>query len=65
MENTSDIFQNIHCWKNERVPLSKKDIVCEMSDRLGPIVDALLERIAALESRLAELETLSVKNSDK
>jgi len=45
--------------------LSKKDIVCEMSDRLGPIVDALLERIAALESRLAELETLSVKNSDK
>ena len=65
MENTPNIFQNIHYWKNERVPLSKKDIVCEMSDRLGPIVDALLERIAALESRLAELETLSVKNSDK
>jgi len=59
MENTSDILQNIHYWKNERVPLSKKDIVCEMSDRLGPIVDALLERIAALESRLAELENTS------
>ena len=56
MEAGNSLLDRINQWSTESMPLSKEPIVSELGRRLVPIVEALLERITALETRLAELE---------
>tara|TARA_B110001450_G_scaffold225166_1_gene223186 strand:+ start:2601 stop:2792 length:192 start_codon:yes stop_codon:yes gene_type:complete len=60
MDTGLDLITKINSWQVEQLPLSKEPFVSEMGKRLVPIVQALLERISKLETRMSELEAVPI-----
>lgn len=48
--------RRVHNWRRDPVPLSKQDIVHEMSHRLFPIMQSLVDVIEEQQSRIQVLE---------
>ncbi len=58
---SNDLLKHVVGWRKEPLPLSKKDLVHEISQRLEPIVANLIERIDSLDKRINNI-TLQQRN---
>lgn len=56
MNTEPDIRLEIRNWGKELLPLSKTELVREMSLRLEPIVAQLLDKISVLAQQIQDLE---------
>jgi|TARA_B100000767_G_scaffold275052_1_gene310213 hypothetical protein len=52
---SSDLLNEVVQWRKEQLPLSKQDIVNEISRRLETIVVDLLEKLSAMDKRINDI----------
>ena len=52
---SSDLLNEVVQWRKEQLPLSKQDIVNEISLRLETIVVDLLEKLSAMDKRINDI----------
>ena len=58
---SSDILNQVVGWRQESLPISKQDIVNEISRRLEPILIQLLQRIDDMDMKINDI-ALKQKN---
>ena len=58
---SSDILNQVVGWRQESLPISKQDIVNEISRRLEPILTQLLQRIDDMDMKINDI-ALKQKN---